>query len=474
MKKFTKILCGVLGLGFLLAGCATVGNIKNDYKEVIFNGNSAVMVDGHLYYGNSIADISTFNKDSDYNNAAKLSYLARLNSNVELGSKNEKYSPKKVEKVTEQVVGHSKDFMCVVGNYIYYATPNREEIKTDGEVSHKYTYTTLYRTKLNGDNKSKIYTTKGEVSQIEVLKSGNKYYIMIFAGSTLTKIEVGNNTSVEEIANDVLSVAMPKTYQKDKVGSTLDFNGTIYFTTARKNENYENATGTVVSRLALDSNETEEIYTTLDAISFVGREKDDVFYTLNGETIKLDASANAKNMFNDSTIKKRFYTSAISEISLVAGESWEFGYLFKSSSTLIYKSNDNTAKVVKFVDSADTAISDYNILFMTGTAMYISTTTSIYKADIALIDEEGNVDCTTLTTMEGIYDGSYYAYDGTYVYFYAQLQNEEVEGSEEETKITDTDAHYYLYRTRANANPNAPSQTTYQLLSLTETSERHS
>ena len=50
MKKTTKLLCGLLGVGFLLTGCATVSTIKNKDSELIFNGNSAVMInDSYLY-----------------------------------------------------------------------------------------------------------------------------------------------------------------------------------------------------------------------------------------------------------------------------------------------------------------------------------------------------------------------------------------------------------------------------------------
>ena len=50
MKKTTKLLCGLLGVGLLLTGCATVGAIKNNDPELIYNGNSAVMINDSYYY----------------------------------------------------------------------------------------------------------------------------------------------------------------------------------------------------------------------------------------------------------------------------------------------------------------------------------------------------------------------------------------------------------------------------------------
>lgn len=474
MKKFTKLLCGVLGLGFLLAGCGSSGDVKNSSSEIVYNGNSAVMVDGHLFYGNAFSDITTFTDDNSYKTAAKLSYLARLNTNVDLAAENKDFSPQNVTNLSELVSGYSKSNMFALGNYVYYATPNREEISGADGVSHKYNYTTLYRTNINGGSAQKLYTTEGEIRQMEVLKQDGKYFVVIFAGSKLVKFEIGENVGgVQIIAENVNSVAMPKTYQQDKLGSTLDFNGYIYYTTARTVEEYPGATGTTFNRVLLTNAEGEAMSSTTKSISLVGREKDVVFFTSDSETYSLDLSDNtSKNVFTAGT-QSLFYSGSISNVSLVATANKNYGYLFNSNSKLIYKPTDGAARVVKFNDNTQTAISSYNILATDGTAMYISTTTAIYKADFALIDASGNISCQTVVKMTAIYNGSLYAYDGKYIYFFAQLENTEEE-TEEETKITDTDANYYLYRVKADVNPNAETQEPYQLLSKTETSERHS
>ncbi len=471
MKKITKILCGVLGLGFLLTGCATVGNIKNSSEELIYNGNSAVMVDGHLYYGNAFADIKNFTGDSSFKTSSKLSYLARLNTNIDLAAEGKDFSPEKVENVRETVAGYVNSFMFALGNYVYYATPNREEVGSKDSVDYQYTYTTLYRSKLNGDSVKKIYTTDAAISQIEVLKHDGKYYIVIFAGSKLVKIQIGNKVgSVQTIADNVLSVAMPETYQKDKEGSTLDFNGYVYYTTARTSEEYESASGTQFNRVLLSSDEGEKMNATLDSISLVGREKDIVFYTKDSSTYSVDvASTSAKNIFTESGYATKLYGEAVTEIDAIATENRVCGYIFKAGDLLMYKSNGSSAVAVTYNDKTGTAISGYNYLATDGRVKYFSTTSAIYKADFSNIDSDGKISCETIVSMTGIYDGSNYAYDGQYIYFYAQLQDVE---DQEENSIIETDGNYYLYRAKADVNPSAES-TTYQLLSLTETDERH-
>ena len=476
MKKITKLLCGVLGLGFLLAGCAGDGEVKNSSNEIVYNGNSAVMIDGHLFYGNAFADITTFTNDDSYKASAKLSYLARLNTGAEILADGKDYCPENVTNLSELVSGYSKSNMFALGNYVYYATPNREEISSDSGVSHQYGYTTFYRTNINGGSAEKLYTTEGEISQMEVLKHDGKYFVVIFAGSKLVKFEIGDKVGgVQTIAEGVNSVAMPKTYQKEKLGSTLDFNGYIYYTTARTVDGYEGATGTTFNRVMLTSATSEVMSSTTKSVSLVGREKDVVFFTQNSETYSLDLSNNnALNVFTAGT-QTRFYSSAISGVSSICTNNLEYGYLFTSNSKLVYKRANGNSSVVKFNDNTGATISGYNVLATDGTAMYISTTSAIYKADFALIDENGNLACDTVVSITGIYNGSLYAYDGKYIYFYAQLQDiKSEEESEEETSIIDTDANYYLYRAKADVNPQAPSKETYQLLSNTQTSERHS
>lgn len=482
MKKFTKILCCTLGLGFLLTGCATVGNIKNSNDELIYNGNSAVMVDGYLYYGNAYADYSGFEGDNDYNSSAKLSYLARLNTNVELASKTKDYSPKTVEKVSGEVSAHSNDFMFVLGNYIYYAIPNKQKAidSEDNASKHFYNYTTILRSNLNGDNKEKVYTTNGEVSKIEVVKYSGKYYIVILAGSDLIKIKIGNNFSASVVASDVTSVAIPETYQKDKVGSSLDWNGYIFYTTNKTVEDNSDISGSEVKRVLVSGGDAEVVdWIQGRTVSFLDREEDIVFYTLSGhetEVYKSDVSSNnnEKNAFINT--RENFYSaSSISNINKVATENKDYGYVFSDSADGLGYYVNTTKKTGKITFTAgDTELSSYNILLVSGRTAYLSTTTGIYKADLSNVFN-GNggsfeVLCETIVEMTAIHSGSLYAYDGKYIYYYAQLEEVESEDESEDDAEEETDENYYLYRSKIGASVSD----NYQLLSLTKNSKRHS
>ena len=485
MKKFSKILCCVLGLGFLLGGCATVGSIKNSSEELIYNGNSAVMVDGYLYYGNAISDISAFSSDSDYKKAAKIGYLARLNTNIDLEAKSKNFSPKNVEKVASEVTGYTDDFMFVLGNYIYYATPNRQKaLDSDGNASNYYNYTTLYRSKLNGDGKSKIYTTNGEVTQIEVLKYNGNYYIVMLAGTDLIKIQIGNRVSASVVAEDVTSVAIPKTYQKDKVGSSLDWNGYIFYTTTRTDEDNSDISGTDVQRVLVTGGDSEVVFHEQGTtVTFIGREKDVLFYTMTGHETEIFISDvtgdNSKNAFRNNR-QTFFSASSISDITLVSTGTVDYGYVFlNSSGALMFKDIRNNRSGAITLQSDGESISSYKILFVSGRTVYLSTTTSIYKADISSVFNGGSttIACDTIVTMTAIYDGNLYAYDGTYIYFYAQLEELEEDEKDpdesEEDEEEETDENYYLYRTKVNKNSEADAANPYELLGKTQIESRH-
>ena len=465
MKKITKVLCGILGAGLLLAGCGTVSNIKNTSAEIVYNGTAATMVDGYLYYGNAFeANVSDFSNMTDYKDSAKLSYLARLNTNIELAAKNEKYSPKNVAQVSKEVVGQAQSFMFALGDYIYYTAPKTEQEKNDaGKLEYDFDSAKLFRSKLNGDGKKSLYTTTAKISNIEVLKTGNKYYIVLLEDGNLVKFELGRSVKKTVIAKDVKSVGMPKTYEKSKDQSTLDWNGELIYTKAIKNENTTDITGTDVYKVALAGGEADRIGHVLNkTVTIVGRERDEVFYTKDSITYKFDA--------NDDVLgETEYYAQEISDVNLIATSESVKGYIFTANSKSIYKTAAGKTGVLKFQDNNGANI-EAKIVAIDERTVYLSTATGLYKKSLAEVFNgnggEVTLQAETLVSMTSI-SQERYAYDKNYVYFYAQLENEEPEEGEEAETITDTDANYYLYRANVNGGE-------YELLGLTKTAKRHS
>ncbi|MBP3431875.1 MAG: hypothetical protein J6K39_03375 [Clostridia bacterium] len=475
MKKWAKILCCLALFACVLAGCGTVGNINNTEKEIIYNGNAAVLVGNHLYYGNSHVD-TDFENEEAYRTSAGSSYLARLDTSKNMTGINADLSPKHVENVASEVTGHDKSFMFVLGQNIYYATPNIHKGEdAEGNVSNNFSFTTIYKSALNGDGKKELYTTTADVTQIETLKFDGKYYIVILAGEKLVKIDLSSDKATE-LATGVKSAAMPETYEKSKVGSTLDWNGYVYYTTAKSDENSA-LSGYNVNRVAINTEKAEAVYTAggTKTITFLDRERDVLVYSIGSEVYVSTKSNNKNDFINSQHLLQA--TSSISGFNLVTSVSTEqdgakketiHGYVFTSGSALNYvTSNFAREGAITFKDAAGTAITGYTTVLVSGRTVYLATTSAIYKADISsvFITSSETVTCQTIVTMTTIDTGAF-AFDGDYVYYYAGLETLESEGGET-TEVEDDSL--YLYRAKISSSQNAKA---YQLLSAAQDSDR--
>lgn len=478
MKKITKLLCCLaficVALVGTLAGCATVGNISNPNKEIVYNGGAATIVGDYVYYGNAFAKAADFKEGGDYKAALETAYVSRLN-NKTYDAKGKDYSPKGVEYFASEVAGHEKSFMFTLGQYIYYATPNTQKgINENGETSNYYNYTKIYRSKLNGNKKKCIYTTVGEVTKIEALKFESTYYIVMLAGDKLISINLGNNKGAV-LAEGVKSVALPKTYQKDLLGSTLDFNGYIYFTTDRESEIGSGRTGQVVSRIKLSGTEAEVMYDQGTTLSFISRDKDVLFFTEKvgsdeTETYMLDLSSNtSKNAFvNDK--KYLGTTSNLTDFNLVSNDEFEYGYTYLNGSTLNYLLKSGKTGAITF-QNQDAPLGGYKVLFTSGRTVYVSTTTGIYRADLSQVFAGSTeiVNCETVVSMTSIYDGALYAFDGQYLYYFAKLEEVETENDDKaEEEQEEADETYYMYRARVGYT------NSYNLIGATKSAKRRS
>lgn len=472
MKKWAKFLCCFVLLGaFLvggLAGCATVSNIKNNNKELIYNGNAATLVeagnDKFVYFANAFSSAAPTSED-EYSSAKKNSYLARVNGS-NLQAKNEYFSPKNVENVSEEVVGYDNAFMFVLGQNIYYATPNRQmvtiETNEGTDTAYHFEFTCFYKSSLNGDNKKKLYTTAGEVSQIEVLKSGETYYIVMLAGDDLVAINLSNDKA-QTLATGVTSVALPKTFRKDVGGSTLDWDGQIYFSTTKNNGGGSGATINLVKKIAVSSTnqeDAEEIYNQ-GSIEFIAREENVVFFVgKSGNDQKIYMLDLGKSGFSGvwTTVFESESVSSASVESInavkmkVSGGYVLQGYVFKAGSDFKYVTKAGKIGTLSLGD-----VSGANILFASGMTVFLASDTGIYRADLssAFLAGETNIQCQTIVDeMDGIQSGTAFAFDGVYVYFYSTLQEvpEELKDEDEE-ETEETDSNLYLHRavaTRTN------------------------
>ena len=457
MKKWAKILCCLSLFVLVLTGCcggsATVSNIRNTQEGIIYNGNIAARVGDYLYFSNSYQN--DFTNDASYKSAASVGFLGRVNLN-KLNAKDDVHSPKEVGNVTSEVVGNDNSFMFVLGQSIYYATPNTQIIETDdNEYQHNYRYTKLYRSNLDGSNKKNFYTSTAEVTAIEAVKFNKNYYIIMRAGSELLAVNLAND-NVYGLASDVTSVAIPKTMQQGDSTSSADWNGFIYYTKA-VNDEQTGTQATAVERISVNGGTKKEVYREdgSGSVSLIGRDCDTIFYTVSSKSYYSNVSGDsAENVDSFVDTKTDLYNTAVTDVRAVKTKIIEengeltktLGYVFMSSSSLAYNFGGENMGAVVMQNDTESPLSSYKILVASGESMYVSTTSGIYKVDLSnLAKNKGKASYTTVATMTNIYDGDFYAFDGNYLYVYAKLQDLHATDNEDDT-LTSTDETYYLYQ----------------------------
>ena len=270
MKKIGKIFALILMAGtltFALAGCSKDSGISNSKSDqIIYNGGIVSVVDDNIFYANgySNSDITTMD---EFNAAAQYSYLARLNLNE---NETDPYSsPENVVKLNSEVVGYENTYSFVVGDFVYYASPNKHQTSSN---TYVFTYVSLFKTRLNGSDTKELMTTNSfdtEKAQFSVVEVEGQKFWLVYDGTALNIINL-NNDKVIKISDSATSVALPKENET--------FNGKVYYTEDKENKYGE--TGNEVFEYDLVLNESKAIMKTINnTVTFTGRCGDDVFYT---------------------------------------------------------------------------------------------------------------------------------------------------------------------------------------------------
>lgn len=447
MKKWTKGLLAVAFAGaFILTGCSSIEQVKNDKTEILYNGGSVVAVGDYLYYGNGyasgVSDYST-SSDSEYKTAQEYSYLARTNLSGRTDSQYK--NGNNVDKLNDRIAGYGSSYMFVLGNDIYFATPN---LHKTNENKYVWKYISFFKMGINGGKAQEIYTTESYdegTAEVRALSYNGKHYLVIFDGTNLVKISLGSD-KVEKLTDaTVTSVALPAEGES--------WNGMIYYTTANSSEVGQK--GNVAYRVNVENANSEKICQEINlTVTFTGRVKNKVFFSRKTEsssfteTYVFDAdNANGKS-FN--TASKRFYNLAIDSISEVSVDNTLYnGYTFEvtvNSKTQVMYYNQMKDEISLFI-AGEAGYA--NTVASYGTYFYYMTSDKIMRKTFDTNEETTIVSDMTIKNDGFGYD--YYYVDGAIsnlnnIYFYAQVPVDEDDKESKDTQNT----NYYLFKVDAN------------------------
>lgn len=467
--KFLKIVTLVFCMALFLTGCATVSDVldkngKQIYFEdpVYFQGQVAKVGD-YLYYANAYVDVST-EGSFNYEESAKVAYLNRINlEDIKFADDvwDENYdhtSPLGIEKVNgDKLVGYQNQQMYAYGSYLYFTSASVH--KTE-DMLNEFDKISLFRVAFNGDGLTEIGTFGNDENSTITLQKGSdgKAYFVIVAPSE-NGSEKETATDEENKVYDIISIQVGDSIGKQQilvedvedavVADNTSTKRDVVYTYAPDEENLVSAISSVdfaTGDITIHDGGGEE------AVNLIDRVGDEVFYSYKNEVYF--KNVNIAGTFSASNGQRFYSAPSISEIEKVGN-----GYIFKGTSTLIYKES-LTASSKALISSADYAGSQ--VLFVDGEYIYISSTSEIARITV---EGEKEVLVSGMTIVAG-----QCGYDGDYVYFYAnrgELQIPEGEEPEQSSDGEETeevvDNNQYLYQVDKNGN--------IQLLSYIEDKE---
>lgn len=435
MKKFTfAVLTILVSFCFIMSGCSSATlKMPTNYDDVTSNGGFVVNVGEYLYFGNAYKSYSDLTERSDNEgagvkkNALNLNRV-ELNNNAQKSLKLDENEKANYENVVNKIAGYETSNMFVVGEYLYFTSPNVH--KNDSKDKDKYnTYefnlNTLFKIKLDGSGLKELYTTETDTAKF-YLTGGEKQNLLIYDNEKIMQVKCYENSNkVETLVEKVKSTVFP--YENG-----IDFVD-VYFTAEREEDDL--LSGDLVKKLNIKTGEVTDVNnmaTNKETITLISYNGERLFYTRTG-----GASDRVGLFSNDfstgSSEKKQRYDNssftATSKIYLIkAGEYlsedvFVFEYGDKIYMQKITASNDAYCKAITTEKSS--------IAFVDGTYVYYTTENGIYRVSVL-----GNNKVTQVSNITD-FETSVLDFDGRYVYFYAKAEN-------------DTTGTKYLYRADVN------------------------
>lgn len=441
-KRFLKISSLIFGLAFILTGCATVSNVKNDSKDILYYGGNVVTVGDYTYFANAYTPY-TSTTDFDYKGNSQVSYLARINNN-DLKADGKDFSPKEVEKVNDKVAGFQNQDMFVLGDYIYFTSMNTHQ---NSKLENNYSLVTLWRSKLNGDGLKELFTTEyfsadnGKFAPVG--DSENGYYWVCYTGTysesqnysgQVYSIKLGNKVGKAQLIADK---ALTAVFADVKEDGNLD--KVLYTTTEEVNSQSQ----TLIYGVDYSGSNKVSYNNNGKTISLVDKVEDDVFYTSSDSTLRTyyrDVTNLQANELFDNNQKIFVYDSSVKNLQLVSYGDHDEGYLYVGASdNLMYKRRNVTETEVKLLSKSEYT----DILFVENDYIYYSHENSISRISVKPRAESGVIEAQTIVSMTDLQSGQY-GFDGQNLYFFAKLEDVDLELKEGEEAPTDD--NYYMYR----------------------------
>lgn len=213
MKKFLKnitlVLLLLVSATCVFAGCQKPNdpNVPSSTDRVYGNGGLAVTKGQYLYFLNGYRTYSNVKTDDDNKNVVRGAiYKTKLSATGDLTlDEDGNIVDSSVERVVDRIACFENGGLYIVGNYLYYATPNTQD-NSVGQILNNYV--DYCRVNLsNPSDEQVLYTSEGSVTNGEwaVYQMDGGIYLVINTGNKIVCVKDGNKKSVTTMASDVTS-----------------------------------------------------------------------------------------------------------------------------------------------------------------------------------------------------------------------------------------------------------------------------
>ncbi len=394
MKKYLSILAALLlSVCFIFAGCGADPKLVNSVSS---NGGRVVTADEYVFFANTFVDYTTLS--GEMNKESNVEYNAIFKIKTDENGytfHDDDNRVTEVSKVYSKMAGFNNSNMFIVGNYLYFTSPNvHKENKTGND---KFDLTTLFRIKVDGTNFKEILTTETTQGKF-FLVTDEHPYLLIFDNNKISKLEIKDNLgSQTTLVENVLDVVFPSNY------STLS--NIFYTKDLSETDKASGLTGNYLYRYNLANKANVEVQKNEKEMKLITFENNTLYYRQADENGDFSYySSKFMNGIGEEVVWTIPNTEdAVSDFKVIN----ENAVVYKAQSKLyIGKAGGNFEVLVN---------EDATIELVNGEYVYYSTSNGIYRKSY-----KNDEDVQTIAEIKNIKQGAM-EIAGEYIYFYAQM-----------------------------------------------------
>ena len=416
MKKYFGILLmGIFAVCLFFTGCTKKLEMPSSL-DIKNNGGSVVTVGEYVYFANGYKSYGSLSSGDNRNNET-LSNITRVKTENSKIVYDKDGKVLNAETVNNKVAGYEYTNLYVVGDSLYFTTPNTLK-NVDRE--NKFEYVSLFKMKLDGTSLKEVLTIEQDKPILHFTKISGQDYLFYTENSKLYSVALGKDTR-SLIASDVTNV----------VFDTESEITTAYYTQNKP----ENQTGNILKTVNLLTKESKEVIN-LNNVTFELKflSNGNLFYT------RTDSLADTIFYYNN------FSNSLVSEEILIAAtEITDLKYAGKTVAggivvTYVYQENLyvkvlNDPSYTGTTVEKDNSVSSTakNILGAFDDYVYYLTESGIYRVSYKNTEIEKISSKTDVKT--NVFD-----YDGRNVYFFSKIDDEEK--ADDNYYMFTADTHY--------------------------------